>query len=100
MSYLLRFCTPQESLAPSILRNRKNVKATYYPNPKDIDSVDSFINQLDEINIKNELSYELMKVSVLRDLKRKRFLRALIFASVSLAALFSLQVLHIITSNF
>lgn len=91
---------PTRKLAPSILRNRKNVKAVYYPNPKVINSVDSFINQLDDINIKDELAYELLKVSVLRDLKRKRFLRALIFASISLLTLFSLQVLNYVTINY
>ncbi len=84
---------PTRKLAPSILRNRNNVKGMYYPNPNDIDSVDSFINMIDDINIKDELAYELLKVSVLRDLKRKRFLRALLFASLSLLALLILQIL-------
>ena len=84
---------PTRKLAPSILRNRSNVKALFYPSPSEIDSVDSFLNMLDDIKIKDELAYELLKVSVLRDLKRKRFLRALLYASLSLLAIFILQIL-------
>ena len=84
---------PTRKLAPSILRNRANVKGMYYPSPDEIDSVDTFIKQIDEINIEDELAYELLKVSVLRDLKRKRFLRALLLASLSFVTLVILQLL-------
>jgi hypothetical protein len=87
---------PTRKLAPSILRNRKNVNALYYLNPKEIDSVDSFIKQIDDINIENELAYELLKVSVLRDLKRKRFLRAMLFASLSFITLLTVQLIPVI----
>jgi hypothetical protein len=87
---------PTRKLAPSILRNRKNVNALYYLNPKEIDSVDSFIKQIDNINIENELAYELLKVSVLRDLKRKRFLRAMLFASLSFVTLLAIQIIPVI----
>jgi hypothetical protein len=87
---------PTRKLAPSILRNRKNVKALYYLNPKEIDSVDSFIKQVDEIEIEEELAYELLKVSVLRDLKRKRFLKAMMFASLSFAILLIVQIIPVI----
>lgn len=89
---------PTRKLAPTILRNRKNVNALYYLNPKEIDSVDSFIKQIDDINIENELAYELLKVSVLRDLKRKRFLRAMLFASLSFVTLLTLQIIPVIKS--
>ncbi|MBL4772753.1 MAG: hypothetical protein JKX98_03895 [Alcanivoracaceae bacterium] len=84
---------PTRKLAPSILRNRSNVKAMYYPSPNELVSVDSFIKQFDDINIEDELAYELLKVSVLRNLKRKRFLRALLFASLSFGLLIVLQIL-------
>lgn len=83
---------PTRKLAPSILRNRKNVKGFYYLNPNQVDSVDSFINQFDDINVEDELVYELLKVSVLRDLKRKRFLLALLFASLSFVSLLAIQI--------
>lgn len=84
---------PTRKIAPSILRNRKNVKGVYYLNSKEVDSVDSFIKIYEDINIDEELVYELLKVSVLRDLKRKRFLRALLFSSLSFVALLTMQVL-------
>lgn len=89
---------PTRKLAPSVIRNRKNVNALYYLNPKEVDSVDSFVKQIDDINIENELAYELLKVSVLRDLKRKRFLRAMLFASLSFTTLLALQVMPVINT--
>ncbi len=90
---------PTRKIAPSILRNRKNIKGMYYLNSKSIDSVDSFINQFDDINIEDELAYELLKVTVLRDLKRKRFLRALLFASLSFISLLAIQILPLINNQ-
>lgn len=90
---------PTRKIAPSILRNRKNIKGLYYLSSKEVDSVDSFINQFNDINIEDELSYELLKVSVLRDLKRKRFLRALLLASLSFILLLTMQILPLINNQ-
>ena len=83
---------PTRKMAPSVKRGRKAVKALFYFHPSEVVSVDEYVNQLDEVDIEQELSYELFKVSVLRDLKRVRFLRALFFASLGLIFLFVKQI--------
>ncbi len=44
----------------------------------------------------DELMYELLKVSMLRTLKRKRFVRALLMAAFSFALLFAVQLLAVV----
>jgi len=83
---------PSRKMAPSILRSRKNVKGLFYLNPGDVESVHSYAKLLEEMNVEQEIAYELLKVSVLRDLKRKRFLRALVVASLSLITQFFIQI--------
>lgn len=83
---------PTRKMAPSVKRGREGVKALFYFHPSEVESVDDYVQQLKDINIEQELSYELFKVSVLRDLKRVRFLRALFFAGLGLLVLFMKQV--------
>ena len=54
-----------------------------------VEAVKEAANRCDQTN---EFAYELLKVSKLRDLKRIRFIRALIAAAVSCLALFAAQV--------
>ncbi len=56
-----------------------------------IENVTDYVEQLKDMDIEQELSYELLKVSYLRDLKRTRFLHAMTSASVSLVCLFMWQ---------
>lgn len=86
---------PTRKMAPSVKRGREGVKALFYFHPSEVESVDDYVNQLKDINIEQELSYELFKVSVLRDLKRVRFLRALFFAGMGLLVLFTRQIIPI-----
>ena len=83
---------PTRKIAPSILRGRKEVQALFYLHPNEVKSLNEYVKQLDEINVKRELAYELMKVSVLRELKRKRFLRAIFVSSLSLLSLLCFQI--------
>ena len=83
---------PTRKIAPSILHGRKEVQALFYLHPNEVKSLNEYVNQLGEIDIKRELSYELMKVSVLRELKRKRFLRAIFISSLSLLSLLFFQI--------
>ena len=47
-----------------------------------------YLHNISSFDISNELAYELFKVSDLRELKRKRFLRALFCAGIALLILF------------
>jgi len=83
---------PTRKMAPSVIRGREVVKALFYLHPWEIDSVNEYVKQLKDMDLEQELSYELFKVSVLRDLKRKRFLKAILLSSLGLSVLFAIQV--------
>ncbi len=80
---------PTRRVAPHVLKNKEVVKGLFYMN--EVENVSEYVKQLGAMDIKQELSYELLKVSYLRDLKRKRFLLALSVATISLLFLFCLQ---------
>lgn len=82
---------PTRRFAPSVLRNKELVKGMFYMN--EIESVADYVKQLNNMDTEQELAYEMLKVSYLRDLKRRRFLNALLSASISLLLLFALQFL-------
>jgi len=82
---------PTRRVAPHVLKNKEIVKGLFYMN--EADNVSEYVESLTTMDIEQELSYELLKVSYLRDLKRRRFLTALSIASFSLFCLFILQLL-------
>lgn len=82
---------PTRRYAPSVLRNKDLVKGMFYMN--EVESVADYTEQLNDMNTEQELAYELLKVSYLRDLKRRHFLNALTAATISLLLLFTLQLL-------
>ena len=82
---------PTRRVAPEVLKDQDQVKGLFYlSNGK---SMTEFMKQLNSMNIEQELSYELLKVSYLRDMKRRRFLQAMSVASISLVTLFVLQLI-------
>jgi len=85
---------PTRRVAPYVLKNKEMVKGLFYMN--DAENVTEYVNNLSYMDIEHELSYELLKVSYLRDLKRKRFLLAMSVASISLILLFCLQLVPIL----
>ncbi|WP_154221972.1 hypothetical protein [Marinicella rhabdoformis] len=86
---------PTRRFAPSVLRNKDLVKGMFYMN--EVESVADYVGQLNDMNTEQELSYELLKVSYLRDLKRRHFLNALTAATTSLFLLFVLQIVPTLT---
>ncbi|MCB1582115.1 MAG: hypothetical protein R3E90_04050 [Marinicella sp.] len=82
---------PTRRVAPHVLKNKEIVKGLFYMNQAE--NVSEYVNNLASMDLEQELSYELLKVSYLRDLKRRRFLLALSVASFSLVFLFVLQLL-------
>ncbi len=86
---------PTRRVAPHVLKNKEVVKGLFYMN--EVEKVSDYVDQLNTMNIKQELTYELLKVSYLRDLKRNRFLLAMSVASFSLITIFLLQMIPFIT---
>jgi len=82
---------PTRRMAPEVLKNQEIVKGLFYMNK--VESVAEYTRHLCDMDIEQELSYELLKVSYLRDLKRRRFLQAMSVASLSLVCLFVLQLM-------
>ncbi len=82
---------PTRRYAPSVMRNKELVKGMFYMNQ--VESVADYVSQLNDMDTEQELAYELLKVSYLRDLKRRHFLNALLSASISLVLLFGLQLI-------
>ena len=84
---------PTRRVAPEVLKNKDVVKGLFYMYK--VESLTEYVDHMKDMDIEQELSYELLKVSYLRDLKRTRFLMAMTFASLSLLILFVLQTLPI-----
>lgn len=85
---------PTRRVAPEVLKNKELVKGLFYLYPDEC--VSTYTKNLNAMDIEQELSYELLKVSYLRDLKRRRFLQAMMMASISLALLFVMQLLPLL----
>ena len=82
---------PTRRVAPEVLKNKAHVNGLFYMNHQE--TVTDYVAQINDMDIQQELSYELLKVSYLRDLKRRRFLQAMMMATISLVTLFVLQLM-------
>ena len=85
---------PSRKMAPNLGEKTKHVKRLYYVPMEYYKNIDAYLKELDQCDIKTELSYELMKLSALCDLKRTRFLRALYAAGISFILLFASQLMR------
>ena len=56
--------------------------------------MDAYLATVDAGDPKKEIAYEILKTAGLREIKRRRFLRALWAAAMSFVLLFILQVLR------
>ena len=65
-----------------------NIAHALYIDPDQQNNPGKYLHNISSSDISNELAYELFKVSDLRELKRKRFLRALFCAGMALLILF------------
>ena len=82
---------PTRRVAPEVLKNKAHVHGLFYMNHQE--TVTDYVAHVKDMGIQQELSYELLKVSYLRDLKRRRFLQAMMMATISLVTLFVLQLM-------
>lgn len=67
-----------------------------YIDPEKFHSVDDILDSADRHDPANEMAFELLKVSKLRELKRRRFLRALFAAGVCYTVIFAAQIVRVI----
>ena len=73
---------PTRKTAPSLGDDNIGVKRLFFANDTHLNDVDIYLKKLESSDFVKELVYENLKLAALRDLKRKRFLRAL-WASVA-----------------
>ncbi len=88
---------PTRKTAPRLAVNPTEVgrlEHVLYVNPDRHDSVEALKASVVGCDPVNEYTFELIKVSKLRDLKRKRFLRALFAAAGGFILLFASQILR------
>jgi len=80
---------PSRKMAPR-LASKPNVALEHvlYVDPDKLGSVTDLKSAVDRCDPVNEVAFELLKVSKLRELKRIRFLRALFAAGLCFAAIF------------
>lgn len=91
---------PSRKMAPVLGERSNQVKRLYHVSTDYHKDVDSYLKEIDDCDIKVEISYELMKVSALRDLKRIRFIRSLYMTCFSFSLLFLSQVVRSSGSGF
>ncbi len=91
---------PSRKMAPRLGEKSSHVKRLYHVSIEYIKKVDTYISDIGNCDITAELSYELMKVSALRELKRIRFIRALFFSCLSFIIIFTFQVMRSIGIDF
>jgi len=91
---------PSRKMAPILGEKSSHVKRLYHVSLEYIKNVDSYLSDIVNCDIKAELSYELIKVSALREIKRVRFIRALFISSLSFFLIFTAQLLRSLGVDF
>jgi len=74
---------PSRKIAPSLGTSADTVRHCYYYQSDTTDNLQTVLDNQNKADWQKEITYELMKVSLLRDLKRKRFIRALLASGAS-----------------
>ena len=83
---------PSRHSAPSLAKEPpKALQRVLYIDPDDHPNLEHLIAAAREADPEQEIAYELMKVSKLREIKRERFLRALFASGICFFALFVSQ---------
>ncbi|MFT7618322.1 MAG: hypothetical protein ACI97A_001965 [Planctomycetota bacterium] len=86
---------PTRRFAPLVGENLSDDEHVYYVRSENTLGVRDYLSRVQDSDLHFELTYEIMKLSGLRDLKRIRFLRALFAAGLSFFALFLSQLLRV-----
>ncbi len=85
---------PSRSNAPIIGDEAEDIRHNYYVATAVQRDLSTYIKNIDACDWKQEIAYEIMKLSNLRDIKRSRFMRALYAAGFSYVVVIGLQILN------
>ena len=85
---------PSRKVAPRLGEQGSLAHRTFYVEPEHIHDVDAYLAAVEASDPKKEIAYEIVKIAGLREIKRRRFLRALWAAAMSFVVLFLGQVLR------
>jgi uncharacterized membrane protein (UPF0136 family) len=85
---------PTRKIVPSLRSTQFEDHGYYYVLPGQHKTAADYPRNLRQSNLVEELSSEVLKIAELRDLKRRRFLRALWAAMISFLALFVSQLIR------
>lgn len=85
---------PTRKIIPSLRSTQFEDHGYYYVLPGQHKTVEDYVRNFRQSNLVEELSSEVLKMAELRDLKRRRFLRALWAAMISFLTLFVSQLMR------
>ena len=81
-------------MAPKLGTRVQNLQRSFYLLEERYPTLDDFIAALDRSDWKIEIAYEIQKLSLLRDIKRRRFVWALRITGTSYALMLFVQLLR------
>ena len=85
---------PSRKKAPSLGDQGSHSYRTFYVEPEHINDVDAYLAAVNACDPQKEIAYEILKTAGLREIKRRRFLRALWAGAMSFAVMFLGQLLR------
>ncbi|MDX1400385.1 MAG: hypothetical protein R3245_00540 [Kiloniellales bacterium] len=85
---------PTRKTSPRLGAGASDVHRTFYADLDYIDDVNSYLEIVEASDPKKEIAYEIVKTAGLREIKRRRFLRALWAAAISFVLIFLSQLLR------
>ena len=85
---------PTRKFAPKIDNSLPSDDHLFYISSDEVKDVAEHLSRVQNSDLKLEMTYEILKLSGLRDMKRRRFLRALFTAAFSFFALFLTHLLR------
>jgi hypothetical protein len=86
---------PSRRLFKSIQSRELGIQNTYYHVPGKSPSVEGYLAAARATHWEHEIAFEIVKVSRLRDVKRRRFIRALEASAVSFAILMGASLINL-----
>lgn len=90
---------PSRTISPIIGEKINALKHVYYYRPSSADTMREYINDIHSSDWVSEIAYEIMKLSVLREVKRRRFLTALWATCLAYLALISFQLIRFVRDS-
>ena len=83
---------PSRSRLTDATNSEGGIRYAFYFSTKQDRNIDDYLSDIATCDWRRELAFELMKASKLREMKRKRFIFALLMSAVSFLAIASFQI--------